>query len=63
MKDKDGFQVRCIFSDWKIIDPRDNKDFVCTKYVTTGYHLCYGDDYCKDYKPVKYDEPAGRADW
>ncbi len=63
MKDKDGFQIRCIHSEWKIIDQNDNKDFVCTKYNTCGYHECYGNDYCRDYKPVDGDAPADRPDW
>ena len=51
MKDKDGFLIRCVHSDWKIIDDHDNHDYVCTKYNTAGYHVCYCDEYCKDYEP------------
>lgn len=55
MKDKDGFDIRCANSDWKIINNREDKDYVCTIYGCrmTGYHLCYCDDHCKDYKPIK----------
>ena len=53
MKDKDGFTIRCKFSDWMIIDERDNKDFVCMKFPTFNYsaHQCYGDEHCKYYTP------------
>lgn len=52
MKDKDGFTVKCIHCDWRIIDARDNKDFVCMKFGDrlSGYHLCYGDENCKYYQ-------------
>ena len=53
MKDKDGFVIRCKFSDWKIIDERDNKDYVCTKFPTFNYgaHQCYADELCRYYVP------------
>lgn len=51
MKDADGFNIRCIHSDWKIIDERDNHDFVCLRYFMGGTHYCYADEHCKDYKP------------
>lgn len=51
MKDADGFNIRCVHSDWQIIDERDNHDFVCLKYFLGGKHYCYADDHCKDYKP------------
>jgi len=58
MKDKDGFDIRCIDSEWKIVDSRDNKDYVCTRYGNKmlGYHICYCDENCKDYRPVNYDK-------
>ena len=56
MKDERGFEIRCEFSDWKIVDARDNHDYVCSKYFTGGTHVCYCDDHCKDYKPVKADK-------
>lgn len=63
MKDKDGYEIRCIHSDWKIIDKRDNKDYVCTKYscYRTGWHICHCDDLCKDYKPIT-NESEGNND-
>ena len=57
LKDAEGFDIRCIYSDWKIIDGRDNKDYVCTRYFTAGNHICYCDNYCKDYKPITRREP------
>lgn len=54
MKDKDGFTVRCKHSDWKIIDEKENQDYVCMKFPTYNYkfHCCYGDEYCRYYEPV-----------
>lgn len=53
MRDNDGFLIRCEHSDWKIIDNRDNKDFVCCVFgdKTSGRHLCYADEHCKFYEP------------
>lgn len=57
MKDAEGFDIRCVYSDWKIVDARDNHDFVCTKYFAGGTHLCFCDEHCKDYKPdIKKDK-------
>ena len=55
MRDKDGFLVRCKYSEWKIIDARDNKDFVCLKFPTFNYstHLCHADENCRYYEPIK----------
>ena len=55
MRDKDGFLIPCEFSDWRIIDNRDNKDFVCMKFDRGLYsaHFCHADENCKYYKPVK----------
>ena len=47
MKDKDGFTIKCIHTEWQIYDSFDNKDFMCQQYP----HLhCYGDDSCEYYK-------------
>ena len=53
MKDKDGFTIKCKKSDWKIIDERDNHDFVCTHFGggITVCHICYADEYCRLYEP------------
>ena len=53
MKDKNGFTIKCIHSDWKVIDMRDNKDYVCQKFPTLNFkaHECYADEYCRFYKP------------
>lgn len=56
MRDKDGFEIRCEYSDWKIVDQRDNHDYVCTKYYAGGLHYCYCDEHCKDYVPVKKEQ-------
>ena len=55
MKDKDGFDIRCVNSEWMIIDDRDNKDFVCQKFPTYNYgaHHCFCDENCQYYKPYK----------
>ena len=53
MKDKDGFNIQCEFSDWEIIDEDWNHDFVCRKYFTGGKHYCYANEHCKDYKPIE----------
>lgn len=53
MRDAEGFLIPCKYCDWKIIDERDNHDFVCEKFAryNTGYHICYGDENCKYYEP------------
>lgn len=56
MRDKEGLEIRCKYSDWKVVDQRDNRDFVCTKYCAGGTHLCYCDEYCRDYVPAKMEE-------
>ena len=56
MKDADGFDIKCIHSDWMIYDDRDNKDFICRKYFTGGYHHCFCDEHCLDYKPEGINE-------
>jgi hypothetical protein len=55
MRDEKGFLIRCEYSDWKIIDARDNKDYVCLYFPTYNYsaHICYADEQCKYYKPIK----------
>ena len=60
MRDKDGFIIKCKYSDWRIVDRYDNKDDVCTcrDIVAPGYILkgCYGDEKCPCYEPkVKED--------
>ena len=55
MKDKDGFNIKCIHSEWMIYDSRDNKDFICRKYATVGYHHCFCDEFCNDYKPEGHE--------
>ena len=58
MRDKDGFEIRCKHTDWKIIDKQENKDYVCTKYGSrmNGYHICYCDEHCQSYEPIKEEE-------
>ena len=55
MRDKDGFLIRCKYSEWQIIDDRDNKDFVCLKFPTYNYkaHQCYADEQCRYYEPIR----------
>ena len=48
MKDKDGFDIKCIYSDLEIVDDRDGKDFVCKRFKQTGYHLCFCDENCRE---------------
>ena len=62
MRDEDGFLIRCKDTEWRIIDARDNHDYVCLRYgdKLSGYHLCYGDEKCKYYRPNIDDEyPLG----
>lgn len=54
MKDKDGFIIRCKYTDWRIVDNFDNEDDVCTHHevVSPGYTLrCYADEKCPYYEP------------
>ena len=53
MRDKEGFLIPCKYTEWKIIDTQDNKDFVCTKFPTYNYsaHLCHADEMCRYYVP------------
>lgn len=53
MKDKDGFTMPCIHSEWQVSDNHGNKDFVCTMFKG---HICYGDDLCRYYKEGTYEE-------
>ena len=64
MKDKDGFDIRCKHTDWKIIDKRDNKDYVCSLYGNRwdGYHICFCDEHCKSYEPIKEETDDRRTD-
>ena len=60
MRDKDGFIIRCKYTEWKIVDNFDNEDDVCThpEMFTPGYTMrgCYGDERCKYYEPdIKAD--------
>ena len=58
MKDKNGFLVHCIYCDWKIINDREDKDFVCSR---NGY-LCYADENCPHYKPERTDDGKRETD-
>ena len=51
MRDKDGFLIKCKYTDWQIIDERDNKDFVCLNSCMSLNHLCHADERCKYYEP------------
>ena len=51
MRDKEGFLIPCKYTEWKIIDKRDNKDFVCMNEHLTLEHFCYGDENCRYYEP------------
>lgn len=53
MKDKDGFVIRCIHSQWREINDRGDDECVCLKYQRVGYHVCYADEYCRDYEPLE----------
>lgn len=61
MKDAEGWDIRCEHSDWMIYDNQDNKDYICRRYASVGYHHCYCDDHCKDYIPIrrKQDDQTG----
>ena len=49
MKDKDGFTIRCKYTQWEIYDSRDNKDFMCEGNYPKVH--CYGDESCAYYVP------------
>ena len=53
MFDSNGFAIRCAHTKWAVIDNNENQDYVCNRYTTAGYHVCYCDRYCKDYTPIK----------
>ena len=45
------FGERCKYAEWRVVDDHDNKDFVCTRFTATGYHVCYCNDQCIQYEP------------
>ena len=49
---------RCKHSDWKIINDREDKDYVCVRDDSwiTGYHLCYCDENCRFYEQESEDD-------
>lgn len=51
MRDEKGFLIRCIHSEWRIIDAQDNKDYVCMNELLTLEHYCYADEQCRLYNP------------
>lgn len=54
MKDKDGFTIKCKWTDWQICDDRDNKDFVCCGPFPRIH--CHGDDGCQYYEPDRKED-------
>ena len=50
------FAARCKYAEWRVVDDHDDKDFVCTRFTSTGYHVCFCDNHCKEYEPVKIKE-------
>lgn len=56
MRDKDGFIIKCKYSDWEIVDAQDNHDDVCKFYPFIGTLRCYADERCAHYKPDIKDE-------
>ena len=60
MKDKDGFTILCKNCEWRIINNREDHDYVCTRFgdKMIGYHLCFGDDNCRYYEP-----DVKKGDW
>lgn len=53
MRDKDGFVIKCIYSDWKITNEKDDKDFICCNARMKNHHQCYADEYCRYYAPER----------
>lgn len=54
MRDKDGFLIKCKYSEWRIFDERDNFDDICG--IWGGKTHCYADDKCIYYEPdIKAD--------
>lgn len=64
MRNDKGFLIRCKYSEWQIIDARDNKDYVCLKFPTYNYsaHQCYGDELCKYYEPIQEGANSAKDD-
>lgn len=57
MKDKDGFLIRCEHCEWKIINDKEEQDFVCQKFGSSviDYHICFADENCRYYEPKEGD--------
>lgn len=57
-RDKDGFLIRCKYCEWKIINDRDDQDFVCGKFGDRiiDYHICYANELCRYYEPKEGDD-------
>lgn len=53
MKDKDGFTIKCIYSDWQIINDDWDHDDVCMNERSGLLKRCYADESCPYYKPEK----------
>lgn len=53
MKDKNGFLIRCKHCEWKIINDKEEQDFVCQKFGSSviDYHICFADEHCRYYEP------------
>lgn len=53
MRDKDGFLIRCKNCEWKIVNNREDQDYVCQKFGSSmiSYHVCAGDEHCRYYEP------------
>ena len=51
MRDKDGFIIKCIESEWMIYNDRDDEDDICRMFG--GYKHCYGDESCPHYRPER----------
>lgn len=49
MKDKNGFTIRCKYTEWKVINEDWDHDFVCGRCI--GTLKCYANEGCKYYVP------------
>lgn len=42
---------KCKYSEWRSVNNRDDRDFVCVKWSWCGTRECYCDEYCRHYEP------------
>ncbi len=56
MRDKDGFIIKCKYSEWEIVDAHDNHDDVCKRFPFYHNLRCYADERCAHYVPETQEQ-------